>query len=105
MRIGKLRHSVQLTSPANAADGFGEDIKSYTQYGKTWASINPLSGKELINAQQQIGEVTHRVKIRFNSAIAITHRIVHKGRTLEIISIRDFEERGHWQEIMCKEII
>ena len=47
MRIGTLRHRVELQEPVENQDGYGEAERTYTTYATVWASVEPLSGREL----------------------------------------------------------
>lgn len=104
MKIGPLRKQVALKSKGTSADDYGQPIETFTTYDTVWAQIDPMTGRELMNAQQQSGEITHKVKIRYHSSVVITDRVIFDSRTLEIIFIRNVQERNHWQELLCKEI-
>lgn len=105
MKIGPLRKQVTLRSKGTSADSFGQPIETFTTYDTVWAQIDPASGKEIMNAQQQEGEITHKVKIRYHSSVVITDRVYFGSRILEIVFIRNIQERNHWQELLCKEVI
>jgi len=105
LRIGKLRHYVAVKTASTSADSYGEEIETFATALSGWASIEPVSGQEIMSAQQQIGELTHKVRMRHNSAITVRARVYFGSRILEIVSVRNFQERGHWVEMMCKEII
>jgi SPP1 family predicted phage head-tail adaptor len=105
MRIGPLRKQLSMQSRSTAEDSYGQPTETFTEYKVVWGSINPVSGSEIISGQQQSGEITHKVNIRHNTSVVITDRVVFESRTFEIIFIRNVQERNHWQELLCKEVV
>ena len=83
------------------------------QYTPTWStflgdrsmSIEPLLGKELLNAQQIQSTVTHRIRMWFEDGILPKMRITHDSRVFQIVSIINRREHGELLEIMCAEAI
>ena len=105
MRIGPLRKQLSLRSRSTTKDDYGQGTETFTEYKVVWGSVDPASGSEIISGQQQSGEITHKIKTRHNTSVVITDRIVFDSRTFEIIFIRNVQERNHWQELLCKEVV
>ena len=84
-------------------DSFGEAVPSYTTYATVWASVEPLQGRELENAQQISAEITHKVTIRYNAAVTSEHQVVYGERIIEIEAVLNPEERNEYLVLMCKE--
>lgn len=105
VRAGQLRHRLAFKSLSQVQNETGEAIDTFTLYATLWGSVSPMTGRELENAQQIIGEKTHMVKIRYNSSVAITDRFTFDSRTFEVVHILDADERNIRMEIMAKEII
>lgn len=104
MRAGKLRHLVTVDQRSATPDTYGEPAQTWTPlYTNQPASIEPLSGRELINAQAVQSDVTHRVRMRYVSGIETKHRIVFGTRVLDIRAIRNVDERGIEWEMLCTE--
>lgn len=109
MRIGKLRNKIELQSYTTIQDSVGQPIKTWTTYATVWAWIRPMSGRELMNAQQPVGEITHQVTIRYNSTLDETHRIKYYDNVKETYRYFDVnylgnrDERNEYMELMCKE--
>ena len=103
MNAGKQRHKVELQSYTASRDSFGGEIETYATYAKTWASIEPLSGRELVYAQQ-VSEITKiRITIRYNSSVDVKHRIKFGLRLFDINAIMDTEERNKEMTLLCSE--
>lgn len=104
MRAGRLRHRVELQEPLQEQDAAGQPISTWRTVGRRWASVEPLTGQELLRAQQFGAETTIRVRMRFMERLTPKWRLRHEGRTLEIVSLIDRGERGRELELLCKEI-
>ena len=108
MRVGRLRHRVQIQSATESADSFGEPTFTWATYARRLASIEPLQGRELFTAQQVNPEITIRVRLRYDQDLAdLTpkHRLVFGSRTLEIDSVIKPDERNRELQLLCKEAV
>jgi head-tail adaptor len=68
MRAGQLRHLVTLQSRSTTPDTYGEPAQTWSNlHADQPASIEPLSGRELINAQavqsDEIGRASCRERV------------------------------------------
>jgi SPP1 family predicted phage head-tail adaptor len=70
-----------------------------------WAAVEPLSGRELLAAQQAQSEVTLRVRMRFRSDVTAAMQLLHGNKTYEVASVIDLKGRRRELELMCKEIV
>lgn len=98
-----LRHRITLQTLTTQNDGYGGDAETWNDYKTVWASVEPLSGRELIQAQQTQTQYSHRIRTRFFSDFTEEMRIQYKSRTFEIESIINVNERNRELEIMCTE--
>lgn len=106
MRAGKLRHRVTIQSPPSTRNEYGEeeqDSDDWTTFARVWAAVIPLSGRELWNAQQVQGDVTHRVEIRYLQGINPKMRVKFGERFLNIASVMNLDERNVEMHLMCME--
>jgi SPP1 family predicted phage head-tail adaptor len=72
-------------------------------YKTVFGSVEPLSGRELFNAQTISAETTTRFRIRFIPGITKKMRLAFKDRIFNIEAIINAEERNAALEIMCAE--
>ena len=72
MEAGKLRHQVKLQRVTVAADSHGDQTKTWTDLATVRASIEPLSGREFLQASQVMSDITVRIRIRGRSDITLT---------------------------------
>ena len=89
MHAGELRHRIQLQSCAVSQDAFGAPTKAWSTYATVWASVEPLSGREALIAQQANPELSHLVTIRYNSTVNAATRVLHDyaAQTIEGIDL------------------
>lgn len=108
-RIGRLRHRVTFEKPDGPAAtraASGQLVEDWVDVATVWASVEPLSGRELFQARQVQADVTHRVYVRYRDDVranAARWRLVHRGRTFAIVSAVDLVERERFLELLCVE--
>lgn len=109
LKAGLLRHRVSILNVTEAADVYGDAVKSETVEKTVWARIEPMSfgqAERLARFGVQVAEdVTHRVVIRWYEGLTGKHRLRFNDRTFEIASIVNTEERGVMWEILCREYV
>ncbi len=106
MEAGKLRHPISIQQDAgNTKDAAGHRIANWTEIsgGAVWASVEPLTGRELYMAMQVQAQVTHKIKIRYVSGVTPKMRVVYGSRNFNIESVLNIEERNIEMHLMCKE--
>jgi len=103
MRIGTLRHKVEIQALTVTEDAIGNQVEEWTKVADVWAAVEPLQGDEKLAAAYIQAETTHKVTIRYLAGITPANRLLFDGRTLEIESVRNLEERNRELVLMCKE--
>ncbi|WP_417848373.1 phage head closure protein [Thalassoglobus sp.] len=103
MRAGELRHLVTIQQRSVTRDDFGAESEVWTTFSQVWAKVQPLSGQELEHAQAMHSETTHKITIRYLADMTPEMRIQHDSRTLEILSIKNLDERSIQLELLCRE--
>ena len=103
MRIGKLRHRVELQRQAENRDGYGQPIRSWATFATVWGSVEPLQGRELEHAKQITAETSHKITIRYQDSLNVENRVVYGDRIFDIEAILNPHERNEYLLLMCKE--
>jgi len=103
MNSGKLRHPVDVQRVVETRDAAGGVIRNWATIDTVWASVRPLQGREYLEAQQVNANISHKVMMRYYDELNPTYRLRHDGRTLNIISIADADERNQEHVITCAE--
>ena len=100
--IGKMSDRVTIKSPREVRSRSGETTLNWdTTLATVWASVDGLSSRDIMQAQQANVIATHRIRIRKRSDVLHTHRVIWKSRTMEIASVT---ERGEMTEILAREL-
>jgi len=103
MRAGNLRHKLEIQENTPTRNAVGEEVDSWTTVATVWASIEPLSGVELLNAQQVAAETTVRIGLRYRSGVTAAHRIKFGARIFDINVVSNVGERNRELQLLCKE--
>ena len=106
LQPGALRHTVSIEKPVETTNAYGEREVTWVAHKSDWrASIEPLAGRELWQAQQVQADVSHRVRIRYVAGVTPRMRIVFGTRTFQISSITNTEERNVELVLLCREAV
>lgn len=103
MRAGDLRHPVTIMTSTQVADGMGSFTETDSIFARTRAAIWPISANERTKDSKVTMEISHRVRIRYQSGVLSGMRIIHNSRTLNIVSIVNHDERNIMLDLLCRE--
>ena len=97
MIIGKLRHRIEIQALIVDIDSDGAQLELWTNQFNTqlWADIQPLSGRELIDAGAVQSKVNTRIVIRYRDGILPNMRVLHKNNIYNIEAIIPDKETGN----------
>jgi len=87
--IGKMRERVTIQSPSEVRGRSGQTTLEWSDTATVWASVEGLSSRDILQAQQANVIATHRIRIRHRDDVTHTHRLVWRNRTMEIASVTD----------------
>jgi SPP1 family predicted phage head-tail adaptor len=78
LAAGKLRHRVRIEEIVTDQDSNGDIVQTWQTYAdNVAAAVEPLSARELVQAQAMQSEVSARITIRWLSGVKATMRIVY----------------------------
>lgn len=107
MNIGQLRHRLKIYDKGTLTrNATGEEIPAYDALVATvWGAVEPLSGREFLEANQVQADATIRIRIRYRSNIRPEMRVIEGSHTYHIDSVLD--QRGERKELhlMCREVL
>lgn len=85
MQAGTLRHRVTLQSLVPMQDPVtGVVTHTWSTLATVWASVQPLSAREFLQASAVSSQVVARVRIRYFPGVMPSMRILHGERTYNI---------------------
>lgn len=107
MQAGRLRHRVAVEAKSRVQnDGEGDVTETFVPRGYLWASIEPISGRELLRADVINAELDTRITVRWSplaAQIDATWRIRHRSIFYNVALPPMEKSLGHREiEIMCK---
>jgi SPP1 family predicted phage head-tail adaptor len=103
--IGDLCYRVTIQRPAVSQDVSGQPVTSWVEYGRRWAAMRSMSGRELAFAKQAQATATWVVTVRYDAEILPTWRCVYGDRILEIESVVDTSGDMQYMDLNCAEVI
>lgn len=103
MRFGPLRHRVEIQSSMSIDDGMGGQITTWTTDETYWASVSPLQGAELYQAQQTQAKVTHKIVMRYAPDITPKNRMLFGSKIFDIEFVRNVQEKNKMLELLVVE--
>lgn len=103
MQAGTLRHRVTVEELGEVPrDSFGAGARTWTTFATRWASVEPMAGRELFEAQQVYPAVDYVIKMRWLEGANSKMRAVFKGRVFDIAAVRVLQERRVETHLLCK---
>lgn len=104
MLAGILRHRVAIQSKTVVQNDYGEETVVWTDERSVWASIEPLRGREYIEAKTLQATVDHRIRMRYLADLTPVKRIRYGERVFEIESVIHVREARIETQAMCREV-
>lgn len=77
MKPGQYDQRITLQRRIEERNDIGEAVITYIDAIQCWAAVEPLSGRELFNAQQTQGEITTRIRIHWRRGVTERMRVKH----------------------------
>ena len=100
---GALRHRLVLERPERVPDGCGGTQVTFVHAATVWAALDVGAVLRPLIADQVDERLQHRILIRFRDDVATGWQALFGDRELEIVSLRDPDERGAWLELTARE--
>lgn len=110
MQAGRLRQRVTIQDKVVLRDSFGEEIITWTDVATVWAGVEPLRGREFLEAQVQGADVTTRVIIRHRAGIRPEMRVIWTdddgtAHIYDVQAVISVQERRREVQLMCRELL
>lgn len=112
MNPGYMRTPLEILTPTEAVDTYGQSTSTYTVGDTVFAAINEASADEKMNHRQMNAVVTHRIRLRWHPSI--THKT--RLRTVanqagmavtawDVVSVINWQERREYLDCVCRQVI
>jgi len=104
MRAGLLRKRITLQRSTSTQDSYGADNVTWADVGGRWASVEPLSGREFEDGQQNVSRIEARFITRYTTGITSKNRIVFNNENYQVESVTNLNQRNREMEILCSRV-
>jgi len=87
------------------------NLNDWRPIATIWGRITPLTGRELVWAQEVVAEANHKVEIRYRPGMNAKQRFLYKDphtgaqRQLNILLVLNVEERNREMICLCREAV
>lgn len=105
MQAGKLRKRVTIQEQDVSRDDFGAEVVTWVDVATVWAAVEPLRGREFLEAQREGATVDTRIRIRGCLTVTPAMQAVWGSHTYDIQAVIRVEERGVETQLMCRELL
>ncbi len=106
MRIGKLRHRLEILTKQTQKDDYGAVTDASDAIEATvWGELRPLGTNERHEAAKMQASASHIAKVRAQGVdISPKKRIRFKGRVYEVVGQMNKDERDFELNVMLREL-
>lgn len=105
MDIGRTNKRIAFYGSVEQENELGQIEQIQKELFRTWASVEPLRGREYQEAQKIRPELTYKITIRYRPGITPDMHLKYKERLFEIVSVINMKEQNEIIELMCTEKI
>lgn len=103
IKAGVMKERVLIQAPSESSNSLGETTIGWEDAGEVWASVDGLSSREILQAMQANVIASHKIRIRFFPEITPHHRVVWRGKNLEVASVVERNNRTV-HEMLVREV-
>ncbi len=109
MRAGELRHRVKLQRMQEVRDSFGEARRTWYDMSEVWAAVEPLGGRELLQARQVDATLTTRIVLRWRGDVDELTRVVWVDtggveHVYNVVSVAADKTHRRQLTLLCREV-
>jgi SPP1 family predicted phage head-tail adaptor len=106
MEAGRMRFLAVYQEPTRSADAYNAaKITGWQDRFPVYCSIETLKAWELVKYRSIQMDLTHRIRCRWRAEIGPSGRLRYQGRSFDIFSINNIDERNTELEILANEVV
>ena len=102
MEAGKLEHEILIQQRADTRDSIGGSVANWTTYSNCYAAISNGGGSEATTGDQINAVFDTTFKVRYDSGIRSSMRIVHRSRNYNIVDWNETLDGMEEMHLFCK---
>ncbi len=97
--VASFRKRVVIQTVSQVTDGQGGFTDTWNNIETVYASIEPMKAYERFQAMQMQVPVSHKIVMRYHSAVTTSCRLTYQSRIFWVKEIINIEERGRFLKI------
>jgi len=105
MKTEELRQQIVVETPTITRDTVGAAILTWATLAAVRASKKNQYSREFYAAQKNNAEITDLFAIRFRTGLNDQMRVIHDGKTYDILGANDPDGRRIEIHLLCREVI
>lgn len=105
MDIGRTNKRVSFCKFVEEKNEMNQTTQVLKKIRTVWASVEPKSGREYIEAEKEHPELTYIITTRYMDNVTPDMYIQYRDRLFNIRSIRNIRENNEMLEMSCTEKI
>lgn len=112
MDIGRLNKRItfmKLSDEDESGNSFvneiGQNVQKLVKFKTVWASIEPTTGREYLEAQRIKNQLTYKIFTRYFPRLSSDMIINYRGKRFEIESLINYRESNEMLLFMCTEMV
>lgn len=105
MDIGRTNKRVSFCEFVEEKNEMNQTTQVLKKIRTVWASVEPKSGREYIEAEKEHPELTYIITTRYMDNVTPDMYIQYRDRLFNIRSIRNIRENNEMLEMSCTEKI
>jgi len=102
MEAGKLEHEIVIEQRGETVNSIGESVASWSTYASCYAAISNGGGSEVTSGSQINAVFDTTFKVRYDSGIRSTMRILHRSRYYNIVDWNETLDGMEEMHLFCK---
>ncbi len=103
--IGRLNKRITFMRYEEQDDEYNQTIQVLVPFKTVWASVEPTTGKEYLEAQRFRNELTYKIFTRYFPDLNVDMVIDFKGRKFKTVSMINYRENNEMLQFVCTEMV
>lgn len=108
LRTGEMNRLITVQARAASQDAAGEQVLTWATVKSVYAKMEALSGRELVNAQARVSEVSHRFTVHYDAIfadpqVAAAYRVLYGARVFDVKACLNVDEDNRVVELFADE--
>lgn len=101
MRAGRLRHLITVQERVEVLDSNTGEVSSvWIDAATVWGAVEPMTGKEYLQAGSLQSEKTVAIRVR-GMTVTEKHRVTANGKQYDIRAVLDRNDQNRELTLMC----